>query len=45
MKVRDDGVSFLPLLFGFEVDYAVWGDKFIAKAPFVSRSETGRNGG
>ena len=45
MKVRDGGASFLPLLFGFEVDYAVWDGKFFAKAPFVSRSETGWNGG
>ena len=45
MKVRDDGATFLPLLFGIEVDNAVWDGKIFSKAPIVSRSEACWNGG
>ena len=39
MKVRDDGASFLPLLFGFEVDNAIWDGEVFAEAPSVSGAE------
>ena len=41
MKVGNDGATFSPLLFGFEVDNAVWDGKIFSKAPFVSRTNGG----
>ena len=45
MKVRNGGASFLPLLFGFEVDNPVWDGEVFSEAPLVPRAEARWNGG
>ena len=45
LEIGDDGATFLPMLFGFEMDYPVGDVELLSEAPFVSSSETGGDRG